>query len=142
MDIGQPKDYLTGQVLHLGYVRRTHPDQLTSAPYVKDNVLVHPTARIGAGAVIGPDVVVGANCVVEDGARIKRSTLLPGSVVQAHALVASSIVGWKCTVGAHARLTDSVLGEDVQISPEIAVNDVMVCPHKGVGDNANGKIIM
>lgn len=142
MDIGQPKDYLIGQTLHLAFVRRTAPDTLTSGDFVRDNVLVHPTAKIGAGAVLGPDVVVGAGAVVEAGARVKRSTLLPGSVVRSHALVSSSIIGWKSTVGSHARVSECVLGEDVQIAPEIAVSEVMVCPHKGVGDNATGKIIM
>jgi mannose-1-phosphate guanylyltransferase len=142
MDIGQPKDYLTGQVLHLAYVRKTAPELLTKAAYVKDNVIVHPTAKIGAGAIIGPDVVIGANCVIEDGARIKRSTILAGSVVKASAFVSSTIVGWKSTIGTHARVCDSVLGEDVTIAAEISVHDVQVCPHKGVGANESGKIIM
>lgn len=142
MDIGQPKDYLTGQVLHLAYVRKTAPETLTKGDFVKDNVLVDPTAKIGAGAVIGPDVVIGPNVVIGEGARIKRSTIMAGSVVKAHALVASSIVGWKSTIGTHARVCDSVLGEDVNIAAEVAVTDVQVCPHKSVGTNESGKIIM
>ena len=142
MDIGQPKDYLSGQVLHLAYVRRTNPSSLSTGEYVKDNVLIHPSAKIGSGALIGPDVVVGANVVIEDGARVKRSTIMCGSVIKSHAFVSSSIIGWKSTIGTHARVVDSVLGEDVQVSNEVAVSDVQVCPHKGIGDNAAGKIIM
>jgi mannose-1-phosphate guanylyltransferase len=145
MDIGQPKDYLTGQTLHLAYVRRTASTAGTLAPQgpgVRENVLIAPTATIGAGAVLGPDVVVGDGCVVEEGARVRRTTLLPGSRVRAHAFVASTIVGWKSVIGTHARVTDSVLGEDVSVSAEVAVHECVVCPHKGVGENAQGKIIL
>lgn len=31
------------------------------------NVLVHPTAILGSGCRIGPNVTIGPNCVVEDG---------------------------------------------------------------------------
>lgn len=142
MDIGQPKDYLTGQVLHLAYVRRTAPQTLSSAAYVQGDVLVDPTATIGTGAVIGPDVVIGPGVVVESGARIKRSTIFGGAVVKGGALVSSTIVGWKSVIGSHAHVARSVLGEDVTVSPEIVLQDVQVCPHKGVGADSANKIIM
>jgi len=143
MDIGQPKDYLTGQVLHLAYVRKTNPAALSSGANIIGNVLVDPSAQVGEGAVLGPDVVVGPGVVVEAGARVKRSTLLDRSRVKAHAFVSSSIIGWSSSIGTHARVTDSTLGEDVAIANEVCVNDVQVCPHKGVGDNVySAKIIM
>jgi len=143
MDIGQPKDYLTGQVLHLAYVRKTQEKLLSTGAHIVGNVLIDPTAQIGEGCTIGPDVVIGPGVVVEAGARVKRSTLLDRSRVKAHALVSSSIVGWASVIGSHARVTESTLGEDVSIANEICVNDVQVCPHKGVGDNVySAKIIM
>lgn len=45
MDVGQPKDFLTGTTLYLNHVRHTHPEHLT-APADKrftGNVLLHPT---------------------------------------------------------------------------------------------------
>jgi len=143
MDIGQPKDYLSGQVLHLAYVRKTAASSLAPAGEgIVGNVLVHPTAKIGAGAVLGPDVVVGEGVVVEAGARVKRSTLLAKAHVKAHALVSSSIIGWASTIGSHARVADSTLGEDVSVANEISVADVQACPHKGIGANVQGQIIM
>lgn len=99
MDIGQPKDYITGMCLHLASLRKRQPERLASGPQYKGDVLVHPSAVIGAGCTIGPNVVIGAGCVVEDGARITRTTLLQGTKVCAHAYVSSSIIGWNSTVG-------------------------------------------
>jgi len=143
MDIGQPKDYLSGQVLHLAYVRKINAATLSTAAGIQGNVLIDPSATIGEGCSIGPDVVIGPGVVVEAGARIKRSTLLAGVRIKAHAFISSSIIGWSSSIGSHARVTESTLGEDVSIANEICVNDVQVCPHKGVGENIyTAKVIM
>lgn len=42
------------------------------------NVLVHETAKIGQGCSIGPNVSIGAGCVVEDGVRISNATVMRG----------------------------------------------------------------
>ena len=144
MDIGQPKDYLTGMCLHLASTRKRAPATLATGAHVRGDVLIHETARVAPGALLGPNVVVGPGCVVEDGARIVRSTLLQGTVVRAHALVSSSIIGWSSTVGRWARVEGTVLGEDVQVGEEVAINGALVLPHKGLRDSVfeAGKIIM
>jgi mannose-1-phosphate guanylyltransferase len=112
---------------------------------VRGDVLIHETARVAPGALLGPHVVVGPGCVVEEGARVVRSTLLEGVTVKAHALVASSIVGWRSTVGRWARVEgSSVLGEDVQVGDEVAINGALVLPHKSLRDSIYepGKIVM
>lgn len=40
MDIGQPKDFLTGMCLFLQSLRQKHPEQLCSGPGIVGNVLV------------------------------------------------------------------------------------------------------
>lgn len=40
MDIGQPKDFLTGMCLYLQSLRQKHPEQLCSGPGIVGNVLV------------------------------------------------------------------------------------------------------
>ncbi|XP_008945294.1 PREDICTED: mannose-1-phosphate guanyltransferase beta, partial [Merops nubicus] len=79
MDIGQPKDFLTGMCMYLQALRTQHPEKLHSGPGVVGNVLVDPSAKIGANCVIGPNVTIGAGVVVEDGVRIKRCTVLQGA---------------------------------------------------------------
>jgi mannose-1-phosphate guanylyltransferase len=143
MDIGQPKDFLAGQVLHLQYTAKHNTTALTTGEHTLGNVIIHPTAKIGKGAKIGPDVVIGEGVVVGECARIKRSCLLEGVKVGPSAYINSSIIGWQSTIGSHAHVNESVLGEDVQIANEISVNEIIVCPHKGVGSNEyTAKLIM
>lgn len=40
MDIGQPKDFLTGMCLFLQSLRQKHPERLYSGPGIVGNVLV------------------------------------------------------------------------------------------------------
>lgn len=78
MDIGQPKDFLTGMCLYLTSLKQHNPAQLYEGPGVVGNVLVDPTAKIGNGCRIGPNVTIGPDVVIEDGVCIKRCTILKG----------------------------------------------------------------
>ena len=42
---------------------------------VKNNVFIHPTAKIDKDAAIGPNVSIGENCVIEEGVRIRESII-------------------------------------------------------------------
>ena len=134
MDIGQPKDYLTGMCLYLNYVRHTRPSSLASGEEILGNVLIHPTAKIGSGCRIGPNVVLGPDVVVDDGVCISRSTVLDGTRIKQHAWIKSSIIGWRSTVGRWVRMENvTVLGEDVQIQDELYINGARILPHKSIG---------
>lgn len=90
-------------------------------------------------------MVIGKNCVVESGARIKNSAVLKGTKVGAHSHVDTAIIGWHNTLGKWTRVHGlTVTGEDVQIKDEVFVNKAMVLPHKGIGANVEkeGTIIM
>jgi mannose-1-phosphate guanylyltransferase len=141
MDVGQPKDFLTGTCLYLSSLAKKNSKLLrpTTDSYVHGgNVMVDETAKIGRNCRIGPNVVIGKNCVVGDGVRLQRCTLLPGSKVKDHAWIKSTIVGWNSTVGKWARLENvSVLGDDVTISDEVYVNGGSVLPHKTIKANVD-----
>jgi mannose-1-phosphate guanylyltransferase len=96
MDIGQPKDYLSGQRMHLDSLESS---QLAQGANIKGSVLIHASAQVDPSAVIGPHVTIGAGCKVGPGARIKDSTLLEGSQVKAYSLLEGSILGWKSSIG-------------------------------------------
>ena len=66
---------------------------------VQGNVVIHPSAKVGRGCIIGPDVVIGADCEVQEGVRLKSSTLLPGARVQSHTLITGSLIGWSSQIG-------------------------------------------
>ena len=145
MDVGQPKDFLSGTCLYLSSLTKRGSKKLESPqkPYVYGgNVLVDPSAKIGKNCRIGPNVTIGPNVVVGDGVRLQRCVLLAGSKIKDHAWVKSTIVGWNSTIGKWARLENvSVLGDDVTVGDEIYVNGGSILPHKSIKANVDGKSI-
>ncbi|CAA7028997.1 unnamed protein product [Microthlaspi erraticum] len=136
MDIGQPRDYITGLRLYLDSLRKKSPAKLTTGSHIVGNVLVDETAKIGEGCLIGPDVAIGPGCVVESGVRLSRCTIMRGARIKKHACISSSIIGWHSTVGQWARIENmTILGEDVHVSDEIYSNGGVVLPHKEIKSN-------
>lgn len=140
MDIGQPKDYLTGTCLYLSHLTsRKSTDLADPAKHdavVSGNVLIHPTAKVDPTACIGPNVVIGPNCVVGKGARLQRCVLLDGARAKDHCFIQSSIIGWSSTVGRWARVEGTtVLGDDVNVKDELYVNGASVLPHKSLSSS-------
>ena len=72
---------------------------ISSPAGIVGNVLMDPTAKIGAECRIGPNVSIGPGVVIEDGVCIKRSTIMKDTVIKSHTWMDSSIIGWKCTIG-------------------------------------------
>uniref|UniRef100_U5EJV6 mannose-1-phosphate guanylyltransferase n=1 Tax=Corethrella appendiculata TaxID=1370023 RepID=U5EJV6_9DIPT len=133
MDIGQPRDFLTGMCLYLNSVRNRNPALLYNNPCVVGNVLIHPSAKVGTGCRIGPNVTIGPDVIVEDGVCIKRCTILKGALIKSHSWLDSCIIGWRCIVGRWVRLEGTtVLGEDVIVQDEIYINGGQVLPHKSI----------
>lgn len=158
MDVGQPKDFLTGTCLYLSHLSKKNPEALANPTldYVhKGNVMVHPTAKIGKNCRIGPNVVIGPNVEIGDGVRLQRCVVLQGAKVKDYAWVQSTIIGWHSSVGRwvsvswihvswifiiiiiiQSRLEGcSVLGDDVTIKDEIYVNGGSILPHKSISAN-------
>jgi mannose-1-phosphate guanylyltransferase len=133
MDVGQPRDYITGLRLYLDSLRKKSAARLATGAHVVGNVLVHESAKIGEGCLIGPDVAIGPGCVVEDGVRLSRCTVMRGVRIKKHACISNSIIGWHSTVGLWARIENmTVLGEDVHVCDEVYSNGGVVLPHKEI----------
>ncbi|KYM88512.1 Mannose-1-phosphate guanyltransferase beta [Atta colombica] len=150
MDVGQPKDFLTGKYLYIMIfsILQKHPEQLHSGPGIVGNVLIDPTAIIGKDCRIGPNVTIGPGATLADGCCIKRSTILKAAVIKEHAwldgqvlmlyilnikYVNSCIVGWRSVVGRWVRMEGTtVLGEDVIVKDELYINGGQVLPHKSI----------
>ena len=136
MDVGQPKDYITGMGLYLSSVAKKNPSELTTGSNIIGHVLIHPTATIGRNCKIGPNVVIGPKCVIGDGVRLAKTAVFEGSQVKDHAWLNTTIIGWHSTVGRWTRLEGvTVLGDDVHISDEVYVNGGSILPHKSVSNN-------
>lgn len=144
MDIGQPKDFLTGMCMYLQSLRHKAPDRLHQGPGIVGNVLVDPSAQIGEKCAIGPNVTIGPGVVIEDGVRIKRCTVLKDSRIRSHSWLESCIIGWSSDVGQWVRMENvAVLGEDVIVKDELYLNGANVLPHKSIADSVpEPKIIM
>ncbi|XP_008803133.1 probable mannose-1-phosphate guanylyltransferase 1 [Phoenix dactylifera] len=133
MDIGQPRDYITGLRLYLDSLRKKSPYKLAVGAHIVGNVLVHESAVIGEGCLIGPDVAIGPGCVVESGVRLARCTVMRGVRIKKHACISSSIIGWHSTVGQWSRIENmTILGEDVHVGDEVYSNGGVVLPHKEI----------
>ncbi|KAH7442570.1 hypothetical protein KP509_03G094900 [Ceratopteris richardii] len=133
MDVGQPRDYITGLKLYLGSLRTKAPDKLAAGVNIVGNVLIDKSAAIGAGCLIGPDVSIGQNCVIEDGVRLSHCAIMQGARVKKHACISGAIIGWHSTIGQWARVENmTVLGEDVHLSDEVYSNGGIVLPHKEI----------
>ncbi|XP_065581008.1 mannose-1-phosphate guanyltransferase beta-like isoform X1 [Artemia franciscana] len=144
MDVGQPKDYLAGMCLYLNSLKQKNSQELATGPSFVGNVLVDPSAKIGANCRIGPNVVIGPRVEIGDGVRIKRTTILKATRVLSHSLIESCIIGWRCSIGRWVRMENvSVLGEDVTVKDEVYVNGGTILPHKTVGTSVpDPKIIL
>ncbi|KAJ6747056.1 GLUCOSE-1-PHOSPHATE ADENYLYLTRANSFERASE FAMILY PROTEIN-RELATED [Salix koriyanagi] len=133
MDIGQPKDYVTGLRLYLDSLRKMSSSKLATGPHIVGNVLVDESAVIGEGCLIGPDVAIGPGCIIDSGVRLSRCTVMRGVRIKKHACISSSIIGWHSTVGRWARVENmTILGEDVHVGDEVYSNGGVVLPHKEI----------
>lgn len=133
MDVGQPPDFLTGMCMYLKSLRQKNPDALSTAKGIVGNVIIDPTAKIGADCQIGPNVTIGPGVIIEDGVCIKRSTILKDAIIRSHSWIDNCIVGWKCCVGSWVRIEGiTVLGEDVVVKDEMYINGGQVLPHKSI----------
>jgi len=136
MDVGQPKDYLTGMCLYLTWLNNTDKGQLTQGPGIIEPVLIHPTAKVGPGCVLGPHVSIGPNVVIEAGVRMKRTTVLSDTTIRCNAWIDSCIIGWQSSVGKWVRMEGvSVLGSDVKIADELFINGGIILDHKHIKES-------
>ncbi|XP_014226042.1 mannose-1-phosphate guanyltransferase beta [Trichogramma pretiosum] len=136
MDVGQPKDFLTGMCMYLNNLRLKKPEKLSSHVNVEGNVLIDPTAKIGNNCRIGPNVTIGPGVVIHDGCCIKRTTILKNAVIKEHSWLDKCIIGWKSIVGRWVRMENTtVLGEDVIVKDELYINGGQVLPHKSITDS-------
>ncbi|XP_041350347.1 mannose-1-phosphate guanyltransferase beta-like [Gigantopelta aegis] len=136
MDVGQPKDFLTGMCLYLTSLKQKQPEKLYVGPSVVGNALIDPSAKIGNNCRIGPNVTIGPDVIIEDGVCIKRCTVLKGAHIKSHSWLESCIIGWKCNIGNWVRMENvCVLGEDVTVKDELYINGGRILPHKSIAES-------
>eukprot|EP01084_Bolivina_argentea_P293285 504387_1 len=147
MDVGKPVDFLEGQNVFLNYIARKNDERIRKqGPCITGAVVIHNTAKVTGSSLIGPNVVIGPNVQIGHNVRIKNSVIFEGCVLADGCYVEGSIIGWRSRLGRWTRLQNMcILGEGVNVRPELALNRVTVCPHKDVKQSyidEPGKIIL
>eukprot|EP01015_Nassula_variabilis_P025354 TRINITY_DN4947_c0_g1_i10.p1 TRINITY_DN4947_c0_g1~~TRINITY_DN4947_c0_g1_i10.p1 ORF type:complete len:256 (+),score=34.60 TRINITY_DN4947_c0_g1_i10:29-769(+) len=145
MDIGQPKDFLTGQTLYLQHMREKDPSKLATGDNIIGNVLIDPSAQVHKDALIGPDVTIGPGVVIEEGVRIKHACVLKEATIKANTWICDSIIGWQSKIGRWVRIEGiTVCAQDVSVKDELFLNGCSVLPHKVVSASIRekGTIVM
>lgn len=142
MDVGQPKDYLTGLALYLNSQSVKAPETLfknlneDTSINVAGNVLVHKSAKISKDCKIGPNVSIGAGVTIGAGVRLRNCVIMDNATIKDYAWIERTIVGWRSTVGRWTRVENvTVTGDDVQIADELFINGASILPHKSVSNS-------
>ncbi len=131
LDIGTPARYLqaTFDILEGNVIteigRRLREASLTLVHDSKIDgrvvapALVGPGCTVGKHALVGSLTVLGREVNVEEGAHLERSVLLDGARIGAHARITGSIVGPRVQIGEHCRIDGGVvLGAGVKIGAD------------------------
>ena len=56
--------------------------------------MIHPTAKVDSDSVIGPNVTIGANCVIGKGVRLSDSAVFSRTQIKNHAFIRGAIISW------------------------------------------------
>ncbi|TNV79051.1 hypothetical protein FGO68_gene15664 [Halteria grandinella] len=129
--IQKTKQLLSAQDTYLKYYQQvdrhilTQPSSIIPEDQIVGLVCIHPTAEVHPGARIGPNVTIGAHARVADGARIINSIILEDCVVQPHAVVINSIIGWSSVIGSWTRV-EGLLNKSDSTSPRNATTKMML----------------
>jgi mannose-1-phosphate guanylyltransferase len=136
MDIGTPERYLQGTFdiiegnVQTAVVERMKDGWIAQAKDAEIDGRTIPPAvlergvKVAAGAQVGSLVVLGEGVSVAAGASVERSVVLEGAEIGEGCELRDCIVGPRCRIGAHSKITGGVvLGEDVQIG----AHNVIAC---------------
>ena len=78
-----------------------------------DGAVLIPDDCVASGR-IGPNVVMGPRCRVDDGT-VSNSTMLEGAAIEAGGVVRGSVIGEDSTVGPGAVVEDSIVGDGARV---------------------------
>lgn len=144
-DLGTPERFLRGHrlilegavpwpgatdLLHDVQDAREHPElEVAASAGIRGPVRALPGTRIGAGATVGPYVVLGAGCRVAPGATVRDSVLFDDARLGAGAVVERALLGTGVRLGAGVVVgAGSVLGDGLRVPDDQVVPPGTRCP--------------
>jgi len=112
---------------------------------------------------LGPNVSIGPNVYVGQGARIRDSIILDSVDIKQNACILYAIIGWNSKVGCWSRVEGTlpaahnstavtknglkiqsvaILGKEVVVKDEIIIRNCVVLPHKELKQSCENEIVM
>ncbi|CDW73894.1 adp-glucose pyrophosphorylase family protein [Stylonychia lemnae] len=163
-EIIRHEDKLSCQNMYFLHYSKACPQMLQGPnEYVKIQTIgicfIHPTAEIHPGALIGPNVSVGAYAKIHEGCRVINSIILEDAEIQSNSVVINSMVGWNAKIGPWCRIEGtlfsdekskqlqgqkfdvSVLGVGVVVDPEVMLRNCLVMPFINIKQNNTDRIL-
>ncbi|MFC1670603.1 sugar phosphate nucleotidyltransferase [Spirochaetota bacterium] len=95
-------------------------------------VILGDFVKIKKGAQVSEFSVIGANCIIEEEASIKRSVLLHSTVIGRKCELRGAIIGKRCILGQGVSIYEgSVISDDCQIGTDVSIlAGIRVWPEK------------
>ncbi|MDP7207892.1 MAG: NDP-sugar synthase [Candidatus Bathyarchaeota archaeon] len=140
LDVGVPESYLEANRLIL--------EQLNCEDMREDRV-VHETAKIleptylgtgvkvGAHSVIGPNVSISNHVHIGEGSRIDNSIIFPGATIGDYSSVRNAIIGENASIEKWVKVeSGSLIGDYATITDGVTITKgVTICPSKTVSES-------
>ncbi len=144
-DVGKIEDYMAVNFRVLEGLAGEKPRieseaEIDSTAKLVPPVIVGEGAKIRGNTTVGPYVVIGKNCVIEEGSRLERAILMDNVQVGGETLVRGSILGEGVMLGRGGKVTGGcVLGDLVTVAENVKISRrVYVCPRKDVDKSVVG----
>jgi mannose-1-phosphate guanylyltransferase len=111
IDIGTPARYLEATWdLLAGRVESDLPERDESGSLIYENCIT-------AGAVIGPQSVLGRHCSVGVDSRVERSVVFEGTIIRENVTIRESVLGARVRVGEGARIGPrAIIGDEAVVA--------------------------
>ncbi|KAI4292104.1 mannose-1-phosphate guanylyltransferase [Pancytospora philotis] len=121
MDIGQIKDYLEGQRIHL--------TQQAGAQHRGDDAAVYASP----GMYPAENVVIGRNVRIGKNVSLRNCAVFDGVVIGDDSMIANSVIGWDCVIGSGCCINDAAaLGQGVSIANGLSINALKINPKESL----------
>ncbi|KAL7672901.1 hypothetical protein ACOME3_007780 [Neoechinorhynchus agilis] len=168
--IKMPSSILIANHHYLQMYENTSKSKLLASPdgfHIIGSVLIDPSAKVHETAVLGPNVCIGKNVVIESGVRVRQAIILDNCVLkQKNSCVLNSILSFNVCVGKWARVEGllspsnsisegedrlgyrlasqsiNVLGSGVRVLDELIVRNVIALPHKELTKSCKDQVVL
>jgi mannose-1-phosphate guanylyltransferase len=127
IDIGTPQKYMQ---VHIDILNGSFKNkERQSSKIIGENCRIDPTAVIEGNAMIGNNciiaknatikgpAVIGGSCRILENSIIEETIVWNNVTVENEAVISGSLIADNCILGAKSRLENTVIGDNIKISP-------------------------